>query len=253
MDLTYSDKELANLVLSHYIDKKIISSPETIIFPRRGTPNTTWGDLIQALVSGKDLIETGQLLGWKNDKGYESAAKKADINKLLGKSNFKVWRTWLCNNVLKIHYCQSCECFHPVHLFSHVLRGSKTQRDTEYRHMCIKTYYKDYQAAHTQAYHRKNPEVKREANARRRAKIKGCTIEEDLSAIQEFYRNCPKGYDIDHWMPLDLGGAHAISNLVYLSAKENRHKSYLHPDVWIERRAALVAAGELNDDPKNNS
>jgi hypothetical protein len=42
MDLSYSDKELTNLVLSHYIDEEIISLPETIIFPRRGTPSTTW-------------------------------------------------------------------------------------------------------------------------------------------------------------------------------------------------------------------
>jgi len=253
MDLTYSDKELADLIIKHYMDEKIISSPDTIIFPRRGASNTTWGKLIQALVCGKDLTEIGQLLGWKNAKGYESAAGKASINELLGKSSFKIWRTWLCNNVLKVHYCQSCECFHPVHLFSHVLRGSKTQRETEYKHMCIQTFNKDYQLEHTREYHRKNPEVKREANARRRAKVKGCTIEEDLSAIQEFYRNCPEGYNVDHWMPLDLGGAHAINNLVYLPAKENLHKSSLHPDAWVERRVALVIAGVLNEDPKNNS
>lgn len=253
MDLTYSDKELADLILRHYIDKKIIPSPETIIFPRRGASNTTWEELIQALVCGKDLTEIGQLLGWKNAKGYESAAGKANINELLGKSSFKVWRTWLCNNVLKVHYCQSCECFHPVHLFSHVLRGSKTQREIEYKHMCIQRFNKDYQSAHTQAYHRKNPEVKREASARRRAKVRGCSIQEDLPAIQEFYRNCPKGYNVDHWMPLALGGAHAISNLVYLSAKENLHKASLHPDVWVERREALIAAGELIEVVKNIS
>jgi len=253
MDLTYSDIKLADLIIKHYMDGKIIPSPDTVIFPRRGASNTTWEELIQALVCSKDITEVGEFLGWKNAKGYESAASKANINQLLGKSSFKVWRTWLCNNVLKIHYCQSCECFHPVEFFSHVLRGSKTQRETEYKHMCIQTFNKDYQRAHTKEYHRKNPEVKREASARRRAKIKGCTIEEDLPAIQKFYRDCPEGWNVDHWMPLELGGAHAMSNLVYLPAKENLHKSCLHPDIWLPRRASLVTAGVLNEDPKNNS
>ena len=55
----------------------------------------------------------------------------------------------------------------------------------------------------------------------------------DIKAINEFYKNCPKGYHVDHIIPLKgvnekgehiVSGLHTINNLQYLSAKENQEK-----------------------------
>jgi 5-methylcytosine-specific restriction endonuclease McrA len=53
---------------------------------------------------------------------------------------------------------------------------------------------------------------------------------EDLSwhekeLIGRFYKNCPKGYEVDHIIPVSKGGKHILSNLQYLTANENRQKS----------------------------
>ena len=47
----------------------------------------------------------------------------------------------------------------------------------------------------------------------------------DVKAIQEFYSNCPPGYEVDHIIPISKGGLHTLENLQYLTISENRRKS----------------------------
>ena len=68
--------------------------------------------------------------------------------------------------------------------------------------------------------------VRREAWQRYDARKRYQTpIDEDVAALQEFYKNCPEGYEVDHIIPLSKGGAHSLSNLQYLTVSENRRKS----------------------------
>lgn len=49
----------------------------------------------------------------------------------------------------------------------------------------------------------------------------------NLKEIKEFYKNCPKGYHVDHIIPLNgkiISGFHVIDNLQYLPAMENIRK-----------------------------
>ena len=65
-----------------------------------------------------------------------------------------------------------------------------------------------------------------EANARYISRRKFQTpADEDVKALQEFYANCPTGYEVDHIITISKGGLHSLSNLQYLPWQENRRKS----------------------------
>lgn len=66
----------------------------------------------------------------------------------------------------------------------------------------------------------------REISANYRAKVKNQTpIDADRKAMQKFYADCPKGYEVDHIIPISKGGLHSLENLQYLTITENRRKS----------------------------
>ena len=66
-------------------------------------------------------------------------------------------------------------------------------------------------------------------SAMRRAKLKKATPSwANLDKIKEIYLNCPKGYHVDHIIPLNgvnVSGLHIENNLQYLLAADNLKKS----------------------------
>ena len=46
----------------------------------------------------------------------------------------------------------------------------------------------------------------------------------NIDLIKQIYLNCPKGYEVDHIIPLSKGGLHHENNLQYLLKEVNRRK-----------------------------
>lgn len=85
----------------------------------------------------------------------------------------------------------------------------------------IHTYHNDWRRA--------NLELGRAYAAKRRAaKLKATPKWADLEKINLFYQTCPKGFQVDHIIPLQgeiVSGLHVLENLQYLTVKANRKKS----------------------------
>ncbi len=74
--------------------------------------------------------------------------------------------------------------------------------------------YKRHRAIHNEAWQRYMAKRKNQTPP-----------DENLQALQEFYYNCPEGYEVDHVIPISRGGFHTLANLQYLTVSDNRKKS----------------------------
>ena len=84
-----------------------------------------------------------------------------------------------------------------------------------------KKYHKEYRL--------KNNNLINALQAKRRAmKLRATPKFANLKKIKEIYKNCPKGYTVDHIIPLqgnNVCGLHVEWNLQYLTRSENSSKS----------------------------
>ncbi len=97
-----------------------------------------------------------------------------------------------------------------------------------------KWYYerggKEKQAIYRKEYF-KRPEaiamMRARINKRRAIKLRAIPKWANLEKIKLIYKNCPKGYHVDHIIPLNnpiVSGFHVENNLQYLTARENVKK-----------------------------
>jgi hypothetical protein len=122
----------------------------------------------------------------------------------------------------------------------------RTKKSHEQEKLRLKIYYKlnkeiikarvklwaqqnrDKVRQHRRNWAKRYPEKNAEKQRKRIQKLIERTPKwANVEAIKQFYKNCPKGYHVDHIIPLNgkiVSGLHVLENLQYLPAVDNLKK-----------------------------
>ena len=117
---------------------------------------------------------------------------------------------YLCQ-LNEVKYCPSCEKVLPFDKYWH----SEGQMDNKQSYCKVCQYERE-------AYYRAAKSMRYKA-----AKLNRTPKWVDHKEINKIYNKCPKGYHVDHIIPLqgvNVSGLHVPENLQYLSAAENLRK-----------------------------
>lgn len=182
----------------------------------RGLSGITTYSLIDALIHSDSLDTAGELLGYSNNpvkQAIREVLQPHFLNRTYtigSKDATKLvpWRQLLLS-LIAHKYCHKCNKIKPI---------------SEYWNSSIRA---DSRAGYCRSCGLVDSKLRKVYIVER------TPIWQDLEEIYDFYSKCPKGYHVDHIIPLrgeNVSGLHVLQNLQYLPAHENMSKGNKYYD-----------------------
>jgi 5-methylcytosine-specific restriction endonuclease McrA len=149
---------------------------------------------------------------------------------------------WSRDNPEKVR--ANCKLFRDRHPEYHKARLKKWNAENRDKVLAYREANKDRIAERGRIWHQENPDRARMTQARRRARMMGnggTFTENDIAVLYDeqiglcagCHRELNGKFEIDHVMPILLGGSNWPENLQLLCRRCNRSKGHKHPDAWL--------------------
>ena len=119
-------------------------------------------------------------------------------------------------------------------------QAAKWRKDNPARCAALQKNFRLKNPQYPTEYYKKNverlrPIHKARANARHAMKLQRTPPWADVNTIEQFYKDCPDGYHVDHYYPLQgevCSGLHVLENLRHIPAAENLAKNNKMPEIF---------------------
>ena len=225
------------------IYKNLSIEKDTILVPKWGAkPQVTIEQFMTAILNTESSQKAFDLCG-RNRRSFDRNLKKLFPDVYL-QGGGQTWKNYFLR-ASDYKYCSKCKILKSKTEFNKDSNNSdqlsfwcrecaKIRSSANYHEN--KEYFDNYYKSNRKEY--------RARAAKRRASLLQRTpkwSEED--EIREFYKNCPTGFHVDHFYPLQgetVSGLHVLGNLQYLEISKNLSKGNKHPDEFYGHVAKLV-------------
>lgn len=189
----------------------------------------TYGELVNRLLADK---------GTKAGKDTFPEIGEQTFNRMMRKifpdvrlnGGTQTWYFYLLT-LIKHKYCGHCSIVKPFTSFNRDISNSSVGLQSickECRSIEQQGQYQKYYDKHQESYTRNYGKIRERQNRYKGERSLRIPPWSQKELIEQFYENCPDGYQVDHIIPLkgkEVSGLHVIENLQYLTAEENLRKS----------------------------
>ncbi len=191
------------------------------------SPEITYGELITRILKDRGQIACKDTFSEFGEQTFNRIMRRIfpDVKLNGGKE------TWFFHllKVAEHKYCGGCSKIKPFSDF-HKDRSTSLGISTQCS-ACRAAYnadgYTKYYDSHQKSYDKNKASIRERSSVSKFERSKRIVPWTDIDKIKEFYAKCPEGYHVDHILPLlgeRVSGLHVLSNLQYLTVKENLQK-----------------------------